>query len=283
MNPSIIFEQISKYEQREENRAREASGERDEIERALRQLSKEEARIIEAYRMGIISAAQLGQELEGLNNRKTAAESRKASLSALPAHTLTPQSVKKSVAEYCRLAAQRLKEFTLEERQRFLRLIVNSVIYEGERVRIRGIIPILEAGRNTLQRPVVDGGRRMVDAFRWFAATMIDHSAHNPVIEYQAQRLMIEGENLTDYISFELLRALPNKPFSILSKKGLDLVNCLVNEYPSDTLKELCIRVWRKHGVTVSVSHMARALKRMGLTTSRGRVGQDMQVMKRAA
>jgi hypothetical protein len=64
-----------------------------------------------------------------------------------------------------------------------------------------------------------------------------------PVVEYQAQRLVMEGKNLSDYISFELVRGLPGKPFSVLSQEGLDLVSYLMGEHPGDALKELCIRV----------------------------------------
>jgi hypothetical protein len=58
------------------------------------------------------------------------------------AHRLSPPAVKKSVADYCKIAAARLKSFGPEERQHFLRVLLREIIFDGASVRIKGVIPI---------------------------------------------------------------------------------------------------------------------------------------------
>ena len=50
------------------------------VGRALAQVRREEARLLEAYRSGIISPAQLGQELELLKKRQSTLEVREGNL-----------------------------------------------------------------------------------------------------------------------------------------------------------------------------------------------------------
>jgi len=52
----------------------------------------------------------------------------------------------KSVAEYCTEAARNLSSFNQDEWQRLLRTVVESIIFDGNEVVIRGRIPIQETG-----------------------------------------------------------------------------------------------------------------------------------------
>jgi site-specific DNA recombinase len=137
-NPKIIAEAIK--ETRAHAQVTAASNfEHEEIERSLKQIQAEEARILEAYRLQILSAEQLGRELDSLRARQKVLQSRQATL---PKETQPDEAVvQRSLDEYSKLVRTRLTKLNRDERQRLLRLLLKSVIFEGERVRIQGIIP----------------------------------------------------------------------------------------------------------------------------------------------
>jgi site-specific DNA recombinase len=146
-NPEVISEAIK--ETRAHAQVTAASNfEHEEIERSLKQIQAEEARILEAYRLQILSAEQLGQELDSLRARQKALHSRQATL---PKETQPDEAlVQRSLEEYCKLIRARLTKLNRDERQRLLRLLLKSVIFEGERVRIQGIIPFTD------ERPLIE-------------------------------------------------------------------------------------------------------------------------------
>jgi len=70
LNPDLIMKQLARLTENGNTDASKSAAEVAEAEQGLLQIRREEARLIEAYRLGILSAAQLGQELEKTNSRK---------------------------------------------------------------------------------------------------------------------------------------------------------------------------------------------------------------------
>jgi site-specific DNA recombinase len=280
LNPAIIYEQVAKHQEREKKNAGQLQNESDQIKREGRKLADEESRVLEAYRLGIISPSQLSQELEKINLKKNALSNRKAHLVEQP-KTSTLPAIKRSVADYCRQAAERFKSFTLEERQHFLRLIINSVVFEGKQVRIRAIIPLAQAGAERALTAVTDASKKAFASISKFASTVIDHDGRNTVEDYYSQPRIPEGEIFIDYVNFELFGKLPEKPFSILSNEGLELVLLLKQKQANPTLRELCDRVREERGVEVGISSMSRALRMLNLSPPRR--GPKPKEWKRAA
>src|SRR5205807_8981121 len=68
-------------------------------------------------------------------------ETRKAHLVEGVAKPKLPD-IRKYLAAYCRMIAESLNAFGFEERQQFLRLLVNEVVYQGDTAIIRGVVPI---------------------------------------------------------------------------------------------------------------------------------------------
>ncbi|OLE55409.1 MAG: hypothetical protein AUG51_02830 [Acidobacteria bacterium 13_1_20CM_3_53_8] len=283
LNPTIIVEQVAKHKEREEENGHQWQSEYIEVEKLLNKLKKEESRILEAYRLSILSPAQLGQELQKINARKSALENRKAHLNE-NTQSLKSSNVKATILDYCKRAAQRLKHFTFEERQRFLRLIVNKIIYEGQQVRIKGIIPLSKDGIDSSNSLFLNTGEQILESSGGFATTTnyhdghnsdgsggiatttMYHDGHNSVLIYPSKQLVSRGEDYLDYASFELTKSLPEPPFSILSEQGLALIRRLKEELVDSTLKELSDRVEQEIGVKVNISHIGRALKRLNLS-----------------
>jgi site-specific DNA recombinase len=116
----------------------------DELKEAqdgLKAIEAEEARILEGYRLSVLTPAQLSNELKLLAARRKVLESPERTLpkSKLP--------VQKSVAEYCKEIRSRLSTLTIETRRRVLQLLLRDVVFDGEMVRISGVIPLRNAAR----------------------------------------------------------------------------------------------------------------------------------------
>lgn len=141
LNPSLIAEQVEKLNQTRESDATAAHTETAEIEKARLQIQDEETRLIEAYRLSILSPEQLRDELEKIRVRRAGLEARKNELSG-KVTAFSSTTIKKSIEEYCILAARRLKGFTAVEQQRFLRFLIREIIFHGPNVTIRGVIPV---------------------------------------------------------------------------------------------------------------------------------------------
>jgi site-specific DNA recombinase len=141
LNPTTIFDQVGKFREREVEEERIRNSEDQTVGRALAQVRREEARLLEAYRTGIISPTQLGQELELLKKRQSALEVRERNLRR---NTGAPSgnNLRQTLEEHCQRVAERITTFNEAERQRFLRLLIDDVIFEDAKVRIRAVIPL---------------------------------------------------------------------------------------------------------------------------------------------
>jgi site-specific DNA recombinase len=111
-----------------------------EIEREIGMIDAEEERILEAYRTEIISPAQLGQQLQKLKSRRAAVEAQR--LEMQPTSSGSPEQVEAAVNDYCGEAAQNLANFTGNQWREFLRTIIETIVFCGDTITIRGKIPL---------------------------------------------------------------------------------------------------------------------------------------------
>lgn len=258
-NPSLIFKQVEEFHRRKLAHVSKINDELKEIDLELDQIRKEEDRLLEAYRLAIIKPSQLSREMEKINLRKASLERRKASL--INRNESQPLAeVQHSLTSYCRTVARRIGEFSFEERQRFLRLIINQIVFEGEQVRIRGIIP-LPTG--------ISSSAAQVESDDVNETTVIDSCDLNPV-SWNTTLRSRRNENISyNLVDFELVKSLPHKPFSIMSPEGLTLIRNLAEEQAGSTLKKWCYQIELECGVRVSLSSMNRALLRAGISASK--------------
>src|SRR2546423_1652487 len=142
LKPRVIEEQLVRRYGQQHTSAEKVHAETAGIDRALAQLQVEEDRILDAYRKSVLSAAQLGRELEQINLRRSAFQVRKLA-AGNQAEAGSLSEAQKSVAGYCKAMAKKLHHFTDQERQRFLRFIVREITFEGSQVRITGALPVL--------------------------------------------------------------------------------------------------------------------------------------------
>jgi site-specific DNA recombinase len=111
---------------------------RDNDQRALDQIRMEESRILEAYRLGFLAADQLGAELKGLKARTSLVESQITERQ----ETADISTTRRSLADFCKLASERLDTANWENKRQLLLQLVTKITFEGEVVRISGRISL---------------------------------------------------------------------------------------------------------------------------------------------
>ena len=129
LNPKLLIEQAVSYRNNRFKKLGEAKRSRESIGAEVRSLELEEERIIDAYRTSAIDATQLGLQLEKIQSRRKILQSKNDEAET---ETVKPEQIVKSIEEFCRLAARRVKTFSKEERQRCLRLLLTEVRILGE-------------------------------------------------------------------------------------------------------------------------------------------------------
>ena len=305
LNRELIADQIKDLTANRVAVTEQLRTEESEIERAQLELQSEEGRILEAYRKSIITPEQLGVELEQINTRKSALAARASRISRNVASTSAPIS-KRSLRDWCDLAAKELKRFTKQDRERFLRLLVNEIVFEGERIRIRGVIPVPTSKDDPIVAnlrqengfdPDKDGiaaragyqhDRNSLISDDGIAARAGFHRAHNSEVSddsiagtegYRIDRssaLFLQGiagtteqrlaPNTVNGLTFELIRSVPQWLPTLREQLDDFFIRSLIQRYPGLTLQELCEQVKDERGVTLHKTSMDRLLLRLGLT-----------------
>lgn len=264
LNPSLIYEQIEKVSEQRGEEQGLIKGQVQEIAEALDQIEKEEERFLEAFRLEVLSSTQLGRELGKINVRKAALEARKKDLTGQTDLPDLPV-IRQSLTEICQKIAARLKSFGFQERQRFLQLIINTIIFEGSQVRIKGIIPLKENG-------LLDSLPNGPDSFNLsdgIASMAAYRHSHNSVVS--DDRIMTTtgypyGHSPVTEITFELIKPLPTVTIPLRERLDLFFIRNLVQQNPQASLRELCGQIEQATKISVSIQSMSRILTRMGLS-----------------
>jgi len=138
LKPDLLLDKLEALLARQSSAPANRDIERRRRTKSARQITAEEERLLEAYRLGQFSPANLAKELEQLKSRRSALERSPETMSS---DTLRPTLVVESVAHFLRLVADRLNGLDFEGRQTLLRRLITSIVFEGDLLRIRGHIP----------------------------------------------------------------------------------------------------------------------------------------------
>lgn len=111
------------------------------IAATLKGLDAEEARIMEAYRLEVLTAEQLSRELGLLSGRRKILDGRQKEM----AKASTQNPIHQTVEDYCKTIRDRLGDLTFETKRSILRLLLKKIVFEGGGVTITGIIPLSAA------------------------------------------------------------------------------------------------------------------------------------------
>lgn len=116
--------------------------EMERVERALRQLVREEERLLDAYQVGALSLGTLQERLTLLQQRRAGLEARQQALQQEGQAVLQTQEVLAYLERFSRQVRENLAQATFEERRRITELVVEGVVVTDEVVKVQHIIPI---------------------------------------------------------------------------------------------------------------------------------------------
>jgi hypothetical protein len=139
VKPEVILKPLRQLQSAEMRERREHAQAAKSAEAVLARLKAEEERVLEAYRTGVITPAQLGQQLETVKARRSELESH--AREAQQESTVPGGDADRAVSAYCAEAASNLASFTHERWQEFLRTIIDNIIFRGNQITIQGRIP----------------------------------------------------------------------------------------------------------------------------------------------
>jgi site-specific DNA recombinase len=267
MKPNVIKEQLARRYEQQHTSAKQVRSEAAEIERALEQVQIEEDRILEAYRKGVLSAAQLGRALEQINLRRSTLQTRKLSVGKELEPSSLPEA-QKSVADYCKVIAKKLNRFSLPERKRFLRYIVKEITFEGNRVRIAGALPVILSGNEGIAADDADHTQTGAVAISGIAPTTSHSYAQNPIFAHDriaTTRAYRRGHNSVESIPFHLSRDLPRPPIPLHQQITPDALRRLIEKNSTATLNELCEVVQNEQRIKMNTTAMCRLVKRYNI------------------
>jgi site-specific DNA recombinase len=261
LNPSIIVAQLERLQQHRSESAEQLNRNQGDLDELLEGLKKEEERILEAYRIGVLSPAHLGRELEKLQGRKAVLEASKSKpLNGQNAAQTAP--IRRSLNDYSKIAGERLNAFTRPEQKQFLRKLVNEVVFEGRLVRIRGIIPVSEVNPDKKRDATSEAGESL-QSEGGIAGTTIyrrDSSSGRTLDtanDHQDRNSLV--------VPFEISKEVPLRT-TIKDQIDIEWMKQHVRENPLITLTELAELVGKTYDMRPSITHLARILRSLGIS-----------------
>lgn len=113
----------------------------EQVQKALDGIRAEETRIVEAYRLAILTPEQLARELDTLKSREALLlmQEKESVESQVPATV-------ESIEEACNRIRARISDLSFDTKREVIRLLLRKVTFEGDRVRVAGVIPFGAAG-----------------------------------------------------------------------------------------------------------------------------------------
>jgi hypothetical protein len=169
------------------------------------------------------------------------------------------------VEEYCAIAADRMDGLSFNERVRFLRLLTDEITFEGSRVRIKGVIPVISdepsasnEGRRDLPGSPVSGTGSL-------AGQIAHANEENPLIaadRIATTRVYSRGHNSVESIPFQLSQDSPQPIHPLHQQISHDDLRKAVEKDPAATLEKLCGLFKKERGIKISITTMCRLVKR---------------------
>ncbi|MFY9574643.1 MAG: hypothetical protein WAV20_24850, partial [Blastocatellia bacterium] len=158
-------------------------------------------------------------------------------------------------------ASNRLNTFSQDEKQQFLRLLIDEVVLDRGRIRIRGVIPVSDMqGDGLSKQPEASLLERRT------ADMTIYHRDRSSVAGSGTAGMTAysPGRNSASEVGFELAKILP-EVVPLKDKLTPEFLRRLLQHHPSATLAEFCDDLRVEFSIEASSTALCRAFKRAGL------------------
>jgi hypothetical protein len=117
------------------------------LDKALTQLDTEQARVLEAHRLGVLTPQLLGEELTHIDLRRQALQQRRNHLTDSTQSSFAVKDAAKDMRSFCQLVVRGLDSMHPSEQRQLLRHLIVRIIIESEsRILIKCKIPMNPAG-----------------------------------------------------------------------------------------------------------------------------------------
>ena len=218
--------------------------------RALEQVQAEETRMVQAYRLGVITAGQLGIELKGLKARKSLINRDEPKQPTL----IGMEAVRHSLHDYRQTISKRLDTLTKNQQREILQHLLDEVIYEGEQVRMiaKVAIPpqkkraISSNSAHVLSPKAVDTkivasdsrGSGIADTMSWDHARNADRIAGTTSWGYarnSADQIQPDATRAAE-VTFELVKAIRRDRTAAIAASKANLVKASAVRWKRDDM-----------------------------------------------
>ena len=142
--PQVVTDQIIQR-RKQKKRQREYTEEQiTEVKKSIANISRKEDRILDAYRESIIDRDQLYKQMLKLKEEKERLIEKQQKINSNHQNAEEYEDALPKIKSWCNKISEALENFTLEEKKKLLRLLINKIILDTktQKVRIQGILPI---------------------------------------------------------------------------------------------------------------------------------------------
>jgi site-specific DNA recombinase len=176
-DPATLLAQFEAFAHQADQEADDSRAAERKWEARLRQLDREEQRLLDAYQGEAIDLAELKERRKQIAGRRQVLTTQREQQARLLAERHTAREVWADLKSFCERTRSRLEEATLADKQRILQLLIERVIVGDDTLEIRHVIPLrrpeAEAvgsaspqGPSNGSEPVVDQSREVPERLR---------------------------------------------------------------------------------------------------------------------
>lgn len=119
------------------------------LQQALKQLTRQEERLLQAYVAEVITLAELERKRGEIGQKKQALQRQHHQLDGQIKTQLEVAAMATSIDTFCQQAQQGLAQATFAQRRQLIELLIDRVVVDETQVEIRYVIPTSEAGTKT--------------------------------------------------------------------------------------------------------------------------------------
>jgi site-specific DNA recombinase len=162
-NPQLLAEKLEAHHTRLGVREVELKSEVEHLDKQVRDLERQEQRLLDLYLAEGLAVASVRERLEEFARRRKGLEERLGQAKAMATKSAAEESRQGSIRRYCAQALRGLEKLDPDGRQRLLRALIDEIVLKDDAVEIHGVLPgrwAPEPARNRAQQQdVVAAGR----------------------------------------------------------------------------------------------------------------------------
>jgi site-specific DNA recombinase len=165
-DPATLLAQFEAFARQADEATADSRAAEQKWEARLRQLDREEQRLLDAYQAEALDVAELKERRAQIAGRRQVLTAQREQQARLQAEQHTAREVWTDLRSFCERTRSRLEETCLADRQRLLQLLIERVIVGDDTLEIRHVIPLRRLGPEavaTAPQGPVDGSGPAVD------------------------------------------------------------------------------------------------------------------------